>query len=247
MLSLGYAFMKERIFIISVVVLLVAGSFSTLLAVPIGSSNLGREYYTGVSDLDQWSCGFYYNLRDRHIRAAGQQYLMKSRKLAGYVGYDFKPWFTTYGMLGSNETEIEPTVTSGASSEYGFGMIFNLLDQEILAPTLFEDRIRVNAALQYTKTKAVWVGRSTKWRELFASLIISIVNDLDGNRLYLPISISLFGGPIYSNMTSSSFNESDSLGFTAGLEVFFTDKVSFYVGTERFDSDAFMTGVNVRF
>ena len=239
--------MKKQVLFPLLTTTLMMSGFSPLFAIPIGNSNLGREYYHDVSNLEQWSFGLFISSRDRLIIAAGKQHRMDSQRISGYVGYDFKPWFTTYGLIGNVETKIHPLSRLGGHAEYGVGMIFNLIDQDILSPTLFEDRIRVNATWQYTTSKTTSFGFVSKWRELFASLTVSIVNDLEGNRLFLPISMALFGGPIYSNLISTSFEEEDKFGFTVGLEVFFTDKVSVYLGTERLDAESVMGGINVRF
>lgn len=240
--------MKKCKVLIYVVVFLVAGKFSPLFAVPIGDSNLGRKYLVTAEDLGNWCCGLYSSSRDRDVQSGGKTLPMKSHTMAGYVGYSYKPWFITYVVIGNSKTKIGFSGHPNSESEYGFGMLFNILDHDILDPTLFEDRIRINAGWQYSASKTQWgAGNKTKWRELSASLTVSIVNDIVGDKRYYPMSIALFAGPIYSDIMSSSIDEKEKFGFTAGLEVFYTQRVSFYCGIENFGDDAFMGGVNVRF
>lgn len=240
--------MKKRAFLTSVVILfLLAGNLSPLLAVPIGSSNAGREYLLAAEPLGKWSCGVYSKARKRDVTTGGLSLPMKSRKTMGYVGYDFKRWFTTYATAGSSETMIGGSGYADGESEYGVGMLFNILDHEILDPTLFEDKIRINAGWQYTSSGTKYAGATRKWHELFASLTVSLVNDVEGSKFYLPNSIAIFAGPIYSDIQSSSIDEKDAFGLITGLEVFYSEKISIDWAIERFESSAYTVGINIRF
>ena len=239
--------MKRSLTVILVAVLVLEGTCLLIPALPIAGSNTGREYLMGVSDLGNWSCGIYSRMLDRDIDIRGIDSLMKSKSIIGYVGYDFVRWFTTYVLAGQNESEFGNMGYGDDEFEYGFGMYFNLLDQDILDPTLFEDKIRINAGWQYSESKTESGGSDVEWSEICASLTLSIVNDLDGNKRYVPNSIALFAGPVYSDIDSSIINEKDVFGYTAGIQVFYTEKVSFDIGVEKFESDTYVGGVNVRF
>lgn len=234
-------------FVICPAVFLLVGNFTCLFAVPIGNSNEGREYLMAAQDVGQWSCGLYSMTQKRDVTSNGLQYHMKSRKVIAYVGYDFKCWFTTYAIAGQSGAQIGGTGYADAETELGVGMHFNILDLEVLDPTLFEDKVRVNGGWQYSVTETEWAGRQTNLRELSASLMLSIVNDIEGNKLFLPNSIALFAGPIYSDIHSSSLDEKNKFGFAAGIEVFLSEKISLKWAIERFDAAGYSAGINVRF
>lgn len=234
-------------YVICLAVFVLAGNFTCLLAVPIGNSNEGREYLVAAQDVSKWSCGVYSRTQKRDVTSNRQQFSMELREVMAHVGYDFKRWFTTYAVAGQSQAEIGGGGYADAETELGVGMHFNILDLEILDPTLFEDKIRVNAGWQYSMSETEWAGRQTNLRELSASLMLSIVNDIEGNKLFLPNSIAIFAGPIYSDIQSSSINEKNKLGFAAGMEVFLSEKISLKCAIERFDATAYSTGINVRF
>jgi len=241
--------MKRSLTVICVAVLVLEGTCSLVPALPVAGSNTGREYLMGVSDLGNWSCGIYSRMLERDIDFLGIDSLMnmKSKSIIGYVGYDLVRWLTTYVLAGQNESEFGNTGYGDGELEYGIGMYFNLLDHDILDPTLFEDKIRINAGCQYSESKTESVGSNVEWSEVCASLTLSIVNDLDGSKRYVPNSIALFAGPVYSDIDSSTINERDVFGYTAGIQVFYTEKVSFDIGVENFENDTYVSGVNVRF
>jgi len=235
-------------FVICLAVFVLAGNFTCLLAVPIGNSDEGREYLIASQDVSKWSCGVYSRAQNRDVTSNRRQLSMRLRKVIAHVGYDFERWFTTYAVAGQSQAG-----TSGgggyadAGTELGMGMRFNILDLEILDPTLFEDKIRVNAGWQYSMSDTEWEGRQTNLHELSASLMLSIVNDIEGNKLFCPNSIALFAGPIYSDIHSSSINEKNKLGFAVGMEVFLSEKISLECAIEKFDADAYSAGINVHF
>lgn len=240
---------KKSIFCVCLIVSLLAGDFTAVFAVPLGSSNMGREYLVGAGSPYKWSFGAYVETRERDVAIDRLSSLMsmKSSKIMGYVGYDFLSWFTTYFTAGQHRARIGSSGYADGELECGMGMHFNLLDQEILDPTLFEDKIRINADWQYTTSKTEYGSEVKKWRELFLALTISIVNDIEGNKLYLPNSVAVFWGPLYSDIQGGSINEKDKIGFTAGLEVFFTEKISLNLAIESFDEVTHIGGINVRF
>jgi len=175
--------------------------------------------------------------------------MMKSSRYAAYVGYDMVRWLTTYAVFGQSKTRLDDFEYGSSKALYGLGIRFNLLEQEILDPTLFEDTIRVHGSVQYVATGGEFLREEMNWRELDAALILSIVNEVEGNKDYLPFAIAVFVGPLYSNITSNDDlqEEGDTLGIIGGLEVFYTQRVSFDVGVESFDATGYFGGINVRF
>lgn len=223
-----------------------ATSATALIAAPRSISNSGKDYIIGVSRLANWSCGAYYDSRERDItvRDSWFEQSLNTDALGAYVGYDFR-WLTAYGLFGSTESSIEGSNYEPPQTEYGVGMRFGLIDQEILDPTLFEDRLRLNAFVQYTENKSKWI----EWQEISGAITLSLVNDIHGYKMYAPEAIALFLGPAFSDMRGN-VNESENVGLLAGIDFFLTHKVSAYIQMTSWGDDNSNTtglGVNVTF
>lgn len=236
--------MKKDILCLAGVVLLLSGLAprSESSAVPTARSNLGREYLISTDELRPWSCGLYTTSYDRNVNSLR----MRSSKYMGYVGYDFIPWITTYVTFGSHESRyaMDPGESAG---EYGLGASFNIIDQEILDPTLFEDRIRLNGNIQYTLSSIRWSGQDTDWNELYASLTLSIVNDLQGDKFFTPNSLALFIGPIYCAPVDTELTVDKTLGFTAGIDCFLNEKITLELGFQQLKNAGITAGISIRF
>lgn len=227
------------------------GSFSLTTAAPIGRSNSGRDYLAGTQDLGAWSCGLYFMSIDREVELFKSlpNISMKSDKVMGYVGYDIFPWMMAYIIGGSSETRIGWGNVADSKGEFGVGLLFNILDTEIEDPTFMEDRLRLNAHIQYTKSSATYSDGITDidWNDFSGSLTLSLVNDLEGDKFFVPSSIALFAGPAFSILQSNEIEQEDEFGFVIGLDVFLNEKVSLEVAYTQFEESAYSFGVNVRF
>lgn len=215
-------------------------------AVPVSSGQLGRNYLVSAADLTRWSGGILGSVRKRDVEVERFDYTLKSTRYLIYVGYDFMSWATAYGIGGRSVSKMGSGAYENASAEIGGGVRFNILEHEILSPTLVEDMIRINCGVQYTMSGTDWRGTDLDWGELYGWLTLSLINELDGNKLFVPWSIALYGGPIYSDFFSD-VDANETLGFTAGLEVLYTDRVSLHAGVEHFDEQSFAGGVQIRF
>ena len=229
------------------------------------TSNLGRDYEVSVPDLKQWSCGLYTESMDRKLDSAGV--FMYGSKLnyqrnMGYIGYDFFRDYdflrcmTTYATLGTGSLKIGNGQRSGSCAQYGVGAHFNLLDKDILDPTLAEDKIRVTAGVEYIASNPSvdtsgfgFDKQSISFDELSGSLIVSFVNDIEGDKTFLPFGLSVFAGLLYSDFITNSHDlKADSqLGYIAGLEVFYTESISFFLAAENIGSSGYTAGVDIHF
>ncbi len=201
----------------------------------IGHISAGRKYYFAARDLQPWSAGVYVKSGKRDIRQGS----IDTTRFALYAGYDYFPWVTTFAKVGSNNTSIDtvvPTTDDEFNMELGFGQRFNIFHHEILDPDLFENRILVNAAWEFSTTQARRGNRDQDFRELQASVTLSLVNDVVGSKLYLPHSIGLFAGPTFSLIDTSGASTRNDFGVIAGLEVFLTKRVSFHASMEQIGS-----------
>lgn len=238
--------------------ILIALAFSctahVVSAGPMGGSNMGRDYLITTGELANWRSGMSYESGDRDVRVRGLDTVMASRKAMLYLGYELLPWCVPYVTGGSTETSFPGGADGDKESEYGIGLQFNLLEHDILDPLLMEDKLRVNASCQYSASKASWDGRDLRWRELFASVTVSVVNDLRGSKFFVPESIALFAGPIFSYIDSSSISDTEGalkadekLGITGGIEIFLTKRISLDAAVKRYNAESYSAGLHIRF
>lgn len=243
--------MKKRFLIACLSVVVILSNISQLIAAPVGRSNSGRDYLAGTQDLSAWSCGLYFTSIDREVKLFDtfNNVSMKQDKILGYIGYDIVPWFTAYLVGGSSKNRIGAGNAVDSDSEFGLGVMFNIFDTEIEDPTLLEDRLRLNANVQYTKGSGTYVDGITgiDWYELSGSLTLSVVNDLTGDKFFVPNSIAFFIGPAFSLLTSGEIEAEKNAGMTAGLDIFLNEKVSIELAYTKFEKSTYSAGVNVRF
>ncbi len=230
----------------------------SVTAGPISGSNENYDYLLGGNDLSKFSIGVYSKKRVVRIGAEPgfTEYDMTMKKTSAYLGYDVLRWATIYAAGGVVDTRFDtgayapyPQNYNGAEVELGAGVQLNLIDHDIADPSLIEDRIRVNANLEYTSCKSTWeyaTLATVEWEELYVSLTVSIVNQIHGHRQYWPNSIAFFAGPIYSHIESSSLEHDGDGGFMAGMSIVYSENVTFDFGFERLESEGYVAGVNIR-
>ena len=208
---------------------------------PLGNSNVGGEYMVGTQNLWPWSFSVLYESQKRDVTPLGR---LQSQQYIGCVGFDPLRWLTVYAGAGSGTTKFSGLSNPEDNPTYLLGAHFNLLDHQVASPTMFEERIRINADLQYSVTRA---DSGIDWSEFYGSLTVSIVNDVEGNKIFLPNSIALFVGPVFSDLESDVFDEESTTGYTLGIEVFLSEKVSLGYALEELDGSSYTVGLNVRF
>lgn len=227
-----------------VAVVLLSCGIEPVSATPGSTSNLGLEHLDGVTDFSRWSVGIYGLGRER---TSGLNDI-KHQKYMGYVGYDVLRWMTTYVTLGESKTKIGIAEYGDWEAEYGLGVTMNLIDHVLPDPFLMEDRIRVNAGVEYTRCTTETLGSDVDWGELYAQLTIGIVNDIDGSKFYLPNSIGIYGGPITTIVHGDSqINNGDEFGYTIGTDLYFSETVSLEFAIEILDTTDFAGGLHIRF
>jgi opacity protein-like surface antigen len=218
-------------------------------AVPVGNSNVSREYALGAAWLARWVCGAYFGQRERDIELKNGGFVipLETEKAMIYAGYDVLSWVTVYAAGGGGEAEFAESGESDGGGEYAFGVQLRLLDKDVLNSTLMEDKLRISSTIQYGSSEAEFFGRDVEWTELYANILLSIVNDVEASKYFNPFSIGLFGGPVLSDLHSDDMDEDSMLGFVGGMEVHYTRSVTLTAGVEYFDEPGFFGGVHIRF
>jgi len=228
-------------------------SIESAQAVPRGGSNQAIDFLDGYSERAGWSCGIYYHGRERDVEVLGgtTPALLEEDRVIGYVGYNPVPWLGIYGMAGWDRADLGSAFLADSEAQliYGASLNFDLFSHEIQDPVLLEDKIRVNAGIGFFKTDVETHGKKEDLTEVEASLTVSVVNDVAGSKLYLPESIALFFGPIYSEFIGDDIEDSgdDQVGFTVGLEAFNVKRVSLSTRVEFFENTGYAVGLHTRF
>ncbi len=232
---------------LSAPVCLLTASLISAMAAPIGNVSAGRRYLIAAQDLTPWTAGLFVRSGEREAQVSGWDRTFDYTRLAFYIGYDVFTWITPYVLIGANNTDLDGTGEGEFKPEWGFGMRLNLLHHDIMDPTLFEDTILVNASWQYSVSQAMRKGDEQEMHELCAVFTLSVLNEFSGSKLYLPEGMALFGGPIFSLVDTSGADMKEDYGLVAGLEVYYTKRISFYIAGELMgkDSAGVMVGINL--
>lgn len=223
-----------------------------------GISASTREYLAGIADLRRWSFGLNSAGGEREMNVGRQTLIMKSRNITGAIGYECLPWLAPYLTVGSSKTRVGAGASeySDGEPQYGIGVWLNLLEHDIPSPAILEEKLRLNAGSQFSIGEADWENGDAEWNEISAFFTASIINEVEGNNIFLLDSIAFFTGVLWSDFVGSSIstftyrgdlNEDQALGFTAGVEVFFTKTISCHAAIEKFDSDGYSAGLHARF
>lgn len=230
---------------------------TALQASPIWTSNRDSEYLlSSDKDLSFLSVGFNIESMEREIeiRNTGnilEQRVLEMNRYRGYLGCDVFDWLTIYGTAGGARAGIQGyTEDAEANAEYGAGFRLNFLDQIIADPLLIEDRIRLTATVQYTRSSMNFV-RQYNWSETRSSVQLSIVNDIDGNPYFRPEALALNIGYVYSDLRGDYGIDEVHPGFaTLGAEIFYSKRISFdgsiYFGNSN-ETRGMIAGFHMRF
>jgi len=218
-----------------------------LNADPIPGNQDGSTYLLPAPDLSRFSAGIYLQARAREVKAHNIKNKLETRRTAGYLAYDILPWLSIYGTAMDSKQKFIYETNEG-STEIGGGIILNIIDHEVMSPTLLEDIVRLTAMIQYTKGEYFFFRKSEDLNEIYGALTLHIINEVDGNKLYWPNAIGFFVGPVYSKLDGENIEEAQAYGFSLGLEIYFTDRVTLNLGTEQFDQEnKYLYGLHVRF
>jgi hypothetical protein len=238
---------KKNVLAIVTVVSVLSLANVAAWAAPMGNVMAGRKYFVAAKDLSPWTAGVYFRGMSRDGEVDNTAQTIEGSKLCLYTGYDVLPWMTPYVKLGTGSISLDGSGNKDYNPEFGFGLRLNLLHHEIMDPTLFEDVIMINASCEYSVTEATRDEDTQAFAELYAAATVSILNEILGDKFYLPNGISLFLGPTYSIIESSATTTDDDFGFLFGVDIFHSERVSYYFSAEIIgsNSSAVMAGLNV--
>lgn len=220
------------------------------IAEPQQDGNHTEYFIFGTEDLSYWTAGLTMIDRERKVDMTIAHRIKPSElsesKIMAYLGRDIFDGVILYGTIGQNTTKFVFYDINETRSEYGLGLHLNILDHEIPDPTLIEDKFRITGTVQYTKTSADYLRTDLEYYNFYSSLVLSLVNDVDGNKFFNVNSIAFYLGLVYSDINSSSISIDNTFGYKLGVSVFYTERVSFEVGIENIDTKGMLMGIHFR-
>ncbi|HAS83020.1 MAG TPA: hypothetical protein DCS43_10205 [Verrucomicrobia bacterium] len=219
-------------------------------AIPVGRNNEAINYLFKDPVLTRVTAGLYTGQTEREVTLGDSPSITRTlsgNRTTGYLGLSVLSWLNVYGLVGQNTAEIEFMSEGDAEMALGFGVSVNLLNHFIREPIPMEDAFRLNLGAQYLSLESDIGYDTLAWDEISASLTLSIVNHLDGNKNYRPESIALYIGPAFSTFRGDAISAETEGGVIGGVEIFITDSVSLDLGFEYFDTANLRAGVNVHF
>jgi opacity protein-like surface antigen len=217
-------------------------------AQPMGASDSPRDYLVPTAELGRWSAGIVARTRERDVTVDGSAFVQTLKRSSAqvYLGYRPLGWLTTYGAIGASWAKLNDNDYGDMEVNGAVGLHANLLYHDLMSPALLESHVRLDLGCAYALEQTETAFDTLEWNELSASLLLSIVNDVEGNKLFNPESVALFAGPIVSDL-SGDLDEDEILGFTVGLDVNVTERITLTVGLERFDAESVVAGINVNY
>ena len=217
------------------------------VAAPRAATSAGENYLVTERDLSGWSIGLFGNSRERDVtldKTLSTTTLDETRVL-GYVGYSLFSWVSVYLYGGQTDATLARQNSTGTVT--GGALEFNLLSQLLMDPGLEEDHFRVHSTVSYTSSEAESGLATWEFNEVEANLTFSIVNELSGNKLFLPQAIGLTAGGLVSVLQGDLEENGDSVGYLLGLDFLWTDHITMTIGVDSLDSTGTFASINLLF
>lgn len=224
-------------------------AWQNVQAVPRAAEASGADYLVAAEDLGGWHLGGFYRYQSRSLETPGDN--LSQDNIALTVGHDILPWLSVYGLVGTTDTQRE---LYGDDADYAFlygaGAWVNLLDHDIIATLSTETKIRIQAIGQVSFASPDINGETCDYRDYYAALTISLVNEIIANKNIWPEAIGLFFGPVFSDIHCDDFETADeTLGFGVGLDLYINRAVGLSGSYETFGSgdDAITFSLSIKF
>lgn len=227
------------------------GLFSEVSAEPLGNVPTPIDHLVTARDLHRFGAGVYGGTTKRGIEIDGLrgERELKGDSIMAYVSFYPLTWVSAYAAGGYARYGLSDAMGGYGprDSQWAFGARVNLLDHDVADPWIFEDRVRLTANVHYGMQDAEIGNHGTyEWSELKSSIMVSLVNDVVGNKLFLPLTISLYAGPVYS-VLGGDLNETEEFGFAGGLQTQLSVHTALSVGVEDLDGTSVLASLDVRF
>ncbi len=228
--------MNSTIKILACATTVVAAVCGTAIASPRAAEASGANFLIAAEDFEGFHLGTYYRWNSRET--ANHQDLSND-SFAVTVGYNVLDWLSLY-VLGGTADVNPPNAFGdrGTAFLYGIGAWANLIDHDIISNLSCETRMRLTASAQVSAASPEIGNEDYDYTETFASLTLSIINDLVGNKNIWPESIGIFVGPVFNKYDCDKVKTvGDEIGFMMGLDVFVSDRVGLSAAYETYNGE----------
>ncbi|MDE0838752.1 MAG: hypothetical protein OSB41_06810 [Kiritimatiellae bacterium] len=206
-----------------------------------------ENYLITEQDLSGWSAGLYMRDRERDVRVDNSNFpsTLDETRVVGYIGYRLFSWVTVYVHGGQSDGELNGFPGDGPA--FGGTAEFNLMSHLIKDPGLQDDRIRVHSTVSYTSSEAESGSTTFDYSEIEADLTVSLINELEGNKAFLPQAIGLTAGGLLSSLQGDLEEDGDTLGYSISLDLLWTEHITIHAGVESLDNTGAFAGVHLAF
>jgi hypothetical protein len=228
---------------------LVFASLQTAHADPTGSAFKSDDYMGATHDRPQWSVGVYQGVQKRDLSSGFGSGIFEMRRMQVRAGYNVMPWLTLFAGVG--QAEMLPSGAPShldSDSEYHYGFHVRLIEHEFEDVKMRENYLRID--LSYTVRESD--GDDFSWEEDIAAATFSFINEIERDQIYVPHSIGLYVGPLWSTVDATvgsrlAFSEVDDLGLVGGLDIYFNPHFSFQWELQMFEENSTQIGLRFRF
>ena len=226
---------------------LIAGSlYAATLPGAIGDD------YRSPMNLERVTVGVNYEYIDRIVEVKNNGVTdLKANSYSLFLGVDLNHWFTVFGTLGQSESNQDVSGPAGADdweNKWSLGVNANLWQWSIRAPRGgLGDRVTIRAFAEYADYKVNEAFGSTDWSDLVIALPIAYEMFEDNVRVKDDelFRLAIFAGPMLSHVDGSvessgmciDFEEGDSLGLVAGIDIYFTKHITLGAQAQLYEID----------
>ena len=220
--------------------------------------SISREPLLRRNVSDRLSVGLGYERIRRDISIADQAFsdVLLADSFSGYMGYDARPWLTTFVTAGSTKLSGSQWQARDYGWQMSIGMNAYLWEGDVLTPAFAAGRLSIKGMAEVVRREAETYFGTTDWVEWVSAFTIGyeffdLYPAAKSGRHH---SLALYAGPAVSVIRGDAavgigdveaFRQERNLGGVAGFDVYFAPSMS--VGMKALYFERFNTGVSVRF
>jgi opacity protein-like surface antigen len=222
-------------------------------------ASIARDSLITAETIAPLTLGASYDQVKRGILLDGDlAMVLEARTYGAYLGYDLLPWATLFLTAGGSAIREEDTDEYWDSKFKGsLGLALSLWEYDVTHPAFLAGRASIKLDLEGATFSSEDGPAEVVWQEYsmalpFAYELVEETTYIDGIRD--PFRLVLFAGPMVSILDGTAddgrtfeedFEEDQSFGVAAGVDIYFADNVS--VGGQVQVFDEVSGGGSVRF
>ncbi|MDD2240918.1 MAG: hypothetical protein PHO14_05640 [Kiritimatiellae bacterium] len=214
-----------------------------------------------LSDASRWEAGLAYVHMSRRMNLEGQEYRLRGDAADIFLGFAVTPWLQLYGQVGASQARLDDRVNPrpGAGAGGLIGARLNLWQFDG-NPQEKAWKLTLQAAGQLAyRTTDDKGGGDLHWTEtmVMVPLDYHLTFEYTSRNLYMTEfhSLHAYAGPAFSTVEGTwereeikrDFEESESVGVVAGVELWLFENLAFGARADWFDSTTLHLTARYRF